>query len=192
MKQNFNNYKEIISLAEKLLVKYEFNPTISPKLDGSRRPLAYRIGEHELSEIFSDQLLNPETTEIDKENFHSWDQNEFLMCGAGKTTCAISPNGDIYPCIVLRTPLGNLKKHSFSEIWHSFENRKIRTMNFQDLKTCTHCELLEYCDRCPGIALLEDGDMFGPSRFFCKIAEVRKSILPLLSFPRKRESRGNP
>jgi radical SAM protein with 4Fe4S-binding SPASM domain len=185
MKQNFDRYKEIISLAGKLDVKYEFSPVISPCLDSSREPLTYRIGKHELLKIFSDPLLNPETIELDKEKFHSWDQNEFLMCGAGKTTCAISPDGNIYPCIVLRIPLGNLRKQLFSEIWHSFENRKIRTINFQDLKTCTHCELLDYCERCPGIALLEDGDIFGPARFFCKIAEVRKSINPLSSLTQK-------
>jgi radical SAM protein with 4Fe4S-binding SPASM domain len=176
MKQNFDRYKKIISLADKLKVRYEFDPAICPKLDGSHMPLEYRLGEHELLKIFSEPLLNPEIIEINEEKFHPRDQSEFLMCGAGKTTCVISPDGDIYPCIVLRIPLGNLREQTFSEIWLSSENRKIRGINFQDLRVCTHCDLLAYCNRCPGIALLEDGDIFGPAGFFCKMAEVRKSI----------------
>lgn len=176
MKQNVDRYKEIISLADRLKIKYEFNPGISPRLDGSRRPLAYRIDEHELLKIFSDQLLNPVTIETDEEKYHRLGQNELIMCGAGRTTCVISPSGDIFPCIVLRIPIGNISKQPFSEVWYSFEAEKFRDMNYCDLKICNQCELLAYCDRCPGIALLEDGDIFGPARFFCKIAEVRRLI----------------
>ncbi len=176
MKQNIDQYKEIILLAEKLKVKYEFNPGISPGLDGSRKPLAYRINEQELLRILSDPSLNPKTTKINDSKLSQWDKKEIFMCGAGRTSCVISTNGDLHPCLVLRMPFGNIRKQLFSEIWDSSDAKKFRAVNFCDLKTCVKCDLAPFCERCQGIALLEDGDIAGPARFFCKIADVRRSI----------------
>lgn len=63
MTPNVAQYKEIISMANRLEVKYELNTVISPGLDGSCEPLSCRIGELELSEIFSDTSLNPDIME---------------------------------------------------------------------------------------------------------------------------------
>jgi radical SAM protein with 4Fe4S-binding SPASM domain len=176
MKCNVGQYKEIISMANKLEVEYELNTVISPKLDRSCEPLSYRINEMQLFEVFSDTVLNPDAFK-EKEDVYDYRIREGMpICAAGRNSFVVSYAGIVSPCAMLRIPFGDVKKQPFPEIWHSVEARKIRAIKFTDIKTCTQCELLVYCNRCPGIALLEDGNIFGPARFFCKMARVRKSI----------------
>ncbi len=176
MTQNVAQYKEIISMANRLEVKYELNTVISPGLDGSCEPLSYRIGELELSEIFSDTSLNPDIIEKHKVIDAPGKREDIPMCAAGRSAFVVSPVGEISPCAVLRVTFGDVKKQPFSEIWHSPAAGKIRATKFTDLRTCSQCELSAYCTRCPGMALIEDGDLLGPARFCCEMARVSKSI----------------
>jgi hypothetical protein len=43
----------------------------------------------------------------------------------------------------------------------------VRAIRIRDLHTCSHCEASRFCSRCPGQALVEDGDLYGPSRAWC-------------------------
>lgn len=178
LKQNIGQYREIISLAEELGVAYQFNPCVLPKLDGSPEPLTHRLGEADLKQIFSDRVLNPDSTERhEKSETQLAEESEAVMCNAGRGACVISPEGEVYPCAALRISFGNLKERSFLEIWRSSENAlRLRALRFSDLPACSKCRLSEYCDRCPGMALLEDGDLRNPANFFCQIARIRKSI----------------
>lgn len=174
MKFNVGSYKEVISLAHELNVKYELNVIISPKLDGSREPLSYRIDGLELSKIVSDDLPGHDITKVKKEFCNLKSKDDLLMCGAGRSSCMISPTGEIYPCAILRIPFGNAVKQPFSKGWQSSQARKLRAMKFCDLMTCAECELATYCSRCAGIALLEDGDLLGPAKFYCEMAKINK------------------
>lgn len=176
MTQNVAQYKEIISMANRLEVKYELNTIISPGLDGSCEQLSYRIGELELSEIFSDTSLNPDIIEKHEVIDAPGKREDIPMCAAGRSSFVVSPVGEISPCAVLRVPFGDVKKQPFSEIWNSPAAGKIRATKFTDLRTCSQCELSAYCTRCPGMALIEDGDLLGPARFCCEMARVSKSI----------------
>ena len=50
-------------------------------------------------------------------------------CGAGRLYCAISPQGDVRPCVFLPVNVGNLKERTFRDIWlnaplfNAFRNR---------------------------------------------------------------------
>lgn len=41
------------------------------------------------------------------------------VCLAGNVTCAIGPDGSVFPCSMLRVPTGNLLNMSFSNIWNN-------------------------------------------------------------------------
>ena len=72
---------------------------------------------------------------------------------------------------------GDLRKDPLAKIWGSGEFSAFRAIRFSDLRICKSCELLSYCDRCPGIAALEDGDILGPSSAACRMAEIRKEVV---------------
>jgi len=69
-------------------------------------------------------------------------------CGAGRLYCAISPQGDIRPCVFLPENVGNLKTQTFKNIWlnaplfNAFRNRA-------NLKgSCGKCTYKSICGGC--------------------------------------------
>jgi radical SAM protein with 4Fe4S-binding SPASM domain len=98
-----------------------------------------------------------------------------LKCLAGITTIGISPQGDIYPCIVLHEPVGNIRDRSLRDIWHTNPVpflSNLRNMKPGDVSECLHCADRFSCKRCPGIAYLETGDLRNPSMTACMIAKA--------------------
>lgn len=86
-------------------------------------------------------------------------------------------NGDLLPCISFQRPAGNIRKKSLREIWERAESlREVRSVTMGKLTDCFPCPVKEHCPRCPGVAWLEDGDMFGRSEGACAIAAVKASI----------------
>ncbi|NNF06968.1 MAG: radical SAM protein [Candidatus Eisenbacteria bacterium] len=47
-------------------------------------------------------------------------------CEAGHTSFMIDPTGDVFPCNILDMPVGNVREHSFMDIWKSEEMEKAR------------------------------------------------------------------
>lgn len=75
-----------------------------------------------------------------------------LGCHAGVTSCAISPNGDVYPCGTISSkfpPLvcGNLQKQRFIDIWqNSPVLRALRSLDVNKLEGhCPECWAREVC-----------------------------------------------
>lgn len=69
-------------------------------------------------------------------------------CGAGRVYAAISPEGDVQPCVFMPIKLGNLRKHSFEYIWlYSPVLNKLRDRN--NLKGgCSLCPYKYVCGGC--------------------------------------------
>jgi radical SAM protein with 4Fe4S-binding SPASM domain len=49
-----------------------------------------------------------------------------IECESLRSTAFVSPEGDLYPCHVWDRPLGNLREHSFAELWHARETLEAR------------------------------------------------------------------
>lgn len=99
-----------------------------------------------------------------------------LTCKVGRGNCAISPHGDVTPCVTFPLKLGNLRESSFNTIWRlepCAELRYLRSMGRADLYACNSCELAEYCVRCTGFIYSETGQMNGPSPAICRQAQLR-------------------
>jgi len=55
-----------------------------------------------------------------------------LPCEMSNDSFFIDPNGEILPCNIMETSMGNLEEKSFEEIWNSTEAKKVR----QQVKNC--------------------------------------------------------
>jgi len=53
------------------------------------------------------------------------EERQYVACSAGILTAVIHANGDVGVC-EQRPPIGNLRKSSFTEIWHSQHAREVR------------------------------------------------------------------
>lgn len=170
-KYNFKDYQNVIRLAKKLGVKYAFDVTISPKLNGDIEPLSLRIDKSMLEEIFMDKEIYPtffsDTT---------YDKKEIILCQAGRNTVGISYSGDVYSCLQMPISAGNIRESSFKEIWDNSEILKhLRIMDEKDV-ICNSCNMVFSCPRCPGLAYLEDRNLYGKSKVCCEIAAAREKI----------------
>jgi radical SAM protein with 4Fe4S-binding SPASM domain len=169
MKQNAGEFQSIKQLAMELGSQFLYDAVIIPRVDGSMEPCRNRLNGEELY-----RLLYPEVQEKKADgDFQDYD----LSCTAGLNGLSISPYGDVYPCMAFKESGGNLTVNSLFEIQHSPIFSKIRSITLSDLPECKKCTLVPYCNRCPALAWLETGDLFGPSYGDCVMARVIKSIV---------------
>jgi radical SAM protein with 4Fe4S-binding SPASM domain len=169
MKQNAAEFRGMRKFAREIGSQFVYDTIVIPRVDGSMDPCRNRLDGEELY-----QLLYPEVQE--KEENGNSRQND-LSCTAGLNVLSISPYGDAYPCMAFKESGGNLIQDSVCEIQHSPIFSTIRSITLSDLPECKGCELVRYCNRCPALALLETGDLLGPSQADCLLARVIKSVI---------------
>ena len=187
MKQNLTAYCGVQALAEELGVPYVLDLTITPKMDGDRSILALRIPSQELLPVL--QSPHAQAPVIEKSNAPllatgsasssgvespAYDD---IPCSAGHNSCYISPYGDVFPCVQMPVPTGNLRRQNFNEIWFgSREMNRVRSLRESQLPICSSCSIREYCERCPGLALMEGGDLRGAYERACELAELNARL----------------
>ena len=136
--------------------------TILPRIDGNLDPTGLRLPQGEV-----ESLLLP----VVGGDFCL--DREAPLCAAANRYCAISSAGDVLACNVLPGSAGNLRNRSFREIWEGSPwLNKVRKIRAKDLHTCNTCDKLAYCGRCHAQALLEHGDLYGPSAYAGERAEA--------------------
>ncbi|MFH1074494.1 MAG: radical SAM protein [Candidatus Firestonebacteria bacterium] len=166
MKSNFSEKRAITVFARKNGFKMLFDPVISPKNDGSAENTEGKIGTEVLERIVKQYCTGWKYSKKDLER-------DFI-CSAGKNFVTVNPVGEVLSCLQIPLSAGSLRKKSFKEIWqNSAVLNKIRKMKLKNLKECAHCEDMRYCNRCPGLALLENGSLYNKSTSACEIAAIR-------------------
>jgi len=100
-------------------------------------------------------------------------------CQAGRAVCAISPYGEVLPCLMMPMLLGNLRDRSFRDIW--WENPSddlvsLRSLSRGDFESCDGCADAAFCERCPGVALAETGSLTGRPPSTCHSAATRAKL----------------
>ena len=194
MRQNLMAYRGVMDLAEKLGVPYILDLTITPMMDGSSGPLEHRASVSALLPVLRDPVLRackPQPTaqassaiSASPSTFGSAVSSgiesaayEDLPCSAGHNSCYISPYGDVFPCVQLPQAAGNLRQEKFEDIWyHAPQLERLRSIRESQLPICSQCEIRSYCERCPGLALMEGGDMLGAYERACALAEEKARL----------------
>jgi len=180
MKQNLNEFQAVKELAEKVGAYFQFGFALFPKTNGSKENLALRLGEEGLQYLLRNEILYSREGMLRKQeqNLKKKDIGKRTLCSAGRDMCAISPYGDLMPCVTLPIKVGNLREIPFGTLWtSSAELIHFRQLRCSDLKGCPECPSYGNCYRCPGLALLEHGDMLGPCEFACQIEEIERSLV---------------
>ncbi|MDM7939838.1 MAG: radical SAM protein [Methanothrix sp.] len=110
--------------------------------------------------ILNDDPLNFWFDEKKKKSIHK--EKIVGGCTAGIAGVAISPELDVYPCVKLRIPAGNLKEQSLKDIWlHSPLFASLR--DWHNLKGhCPSCEYVSICRGCRADAWARTGDYLAP------------------------------
>lgn len=105
--------------------------------------LEYGYSKEVISKIF--QYNSPLETKV-------YRRNRDIGCHAGVTSCAISPNGDVYPCGTVSSNYpdfiaGNLRKTTMADIWkNSTKLKDFRSIELSLIEgNCGECKISYLC-----------------------------------------------
>ena len=164
---NAFEYRDVKAYCEKNNFTYKASPVIFEKNDGDKTPVKLRVDKEKLKIV----LKELDTSDrVGKMKLYKYEH----PCAALFYTISIDANGDVYPCNSVQYKVGNVYENTLYEIWHRSEELKyIQSIKNSDLKECINCQYKEFCDRCPGMALKEGGDLLKCEPFAKPLAEIR-------------------
>ena len=168
MEINKYDYKEVEKFASQNGFNFITTTTIFTKTDGDDSP-------HDLKIKSEAKTIIKETREL-LQKYRSEElsyEKSGIPCGAGFNSITINYDGTVWPCNSLLLPVGNINNESLKEIWENSKSlNQWRAQSVLPLQKCIKCKLKNKCLRCPGMALLEDGDLYGCSSSAKEIAEI--------------------
>ena len=110
---NENELLDMVALTEREGLPYTVDPTLTHKDDGDASPLAFSVTPAGLDRLYG---LLAERGRLPGSNRVAGGLN----CGLGRTTLAVDPEGNVYPCPQWRsTSLGNVRETPLRELWHA-------------------------------------------------------------------------
>jgi len=177
-RDNQDEVLEMKRIANELGVMILFDPVITPRDDGDKDPLALMATDDFLRRFWSD----PEYTaaRIDPVPIPRHDAPGEAVCGTGRSSFAIDPYGNIYPCVQWRRRVANIKEiASLKEVWNDspvlIEVRQ-KAVEMADKLRDMHQEGQAggFCNFCLGVADLQTGDPMSYYPQAAKNAEFRQ------------------
>ncbi len=165
-----DDYGRVRALADRLEASVVFDPHIFPRFDGGLSPTRCRGDDATLTSYFAD----PATQQYDRRGLAPVLPDQ-APCGMARSFLVVSPEGELLPCPMLQTSAGSVRRQPLDVLWREAPIlNELRARTFGGLEVCGTCPRSGYCDRCSATALLEDGDLDGPSSRACHIAELRE------------------
>ncbi len=157
MKQN---EKEKDFLREWLNKKFNLNEI---KKYDIVRPIGRALNDKIINKHLFDQKYSINPTKFSKHNFSNYFYNkEFNSCWGNKI--CIKSNGDIYPCVMSKIKVGNIK----NIIKTLTSKNSYRFLTKDKIKHCKTCEFRYLCDECRAI-YAESKKQIYDKPFTCKI-----------------------
>ena len=172
------NYDEILKIkafAGSIGAQFKFDADLHPRLDGGREPLAFRLRPEQIIEIeYGDPEMREEWRYQFEEDCGAMSPPSELVfpCSVGKKSFYIGPNGHLTHCNYVRSPSYDLRRHRVVEAFEALE-AQLRQLHMPAGEIPHQCGAPKQCMRCPGRALLEEGDPTKAVVYFCEVTEKR-------------------
>ena len=176
MHDNYRDLAAIFDYAKRIGAVARADSKIVAKKNGDPSTLALRVEPEELMSYYRGPFSGctvPGESDADP-------RHEGPLCAAANRYANITSSGDVQACNILPGSGGNLNQHSFQEIWENSPwLNEVRAIRRRDLKECNTCSRFSYCGRCQAQALVEDGDIRGPSSWARRHAEALEQAFDL-------------
>ncbi len=163
-KDNQDEVRAIKALGDSLDATVIFDAVITPRDDGDTEPLELMGTDDFLKRYWSAEFedLRPH------EELEPRDDTQLAaVCGTGRSSFALDPYGNVFPCVQWRRSLGNLRDaESMDEIWHGGND----TLTDVRDKAVEMSSLLNkesdgpFAQYCLGVAEVQTGDALGGYR----------------------------
>jgi MoaA/NifB/PqqE/SkfB family radical SAM enzyme len=177
-RDNQDEVLDMFRLARDLGAVIIFDPVITPRDDGDKDPLDLMATDEFLKRYWS----SPEFAEarIQAVPLPRDESPGEAVCGTGRSSFAIDPYGNIYPCVQWRRKVANIKEiASLKEIWHTspvlVEVRRAAVEMADRLRQMHQSgQSGGFCNFCLGVADLQTGDPMNYYPQAAKNAAFRK------------------
>lgn len=178
MRQNLDEWAEMKNLSEELNIRLRYNPAISPKLNGDKEPLKYRVSPYKVEslrrEIYSHLFERCEQKGVFSES-SSRDTNKLFNCDVGKTEFTISPYGLMRPCVYITSPQYDIINGTVKEEWDKIVEWEKSITPGPDYK-CDTCDVVDHCFWCPARGFLEENSLSACSDYYYKYAKLLSDL----------------
>ncbi len=147
LRQNLDDMDRLYALCRELEIPLHANLTVVDSQNGVSADFCRLSGHEQLQKALA--LLD---TEKPGEGNPPPRDPDAQICNAGKNMLSISPDGDVFPCIMMKEWLGNVKQESLHQIWQRLAVREgVCSLTMRDLcPECGQCNFLDTCSLCPG------------------------------------------
>lgn len=167
MTYNASEFDAVRDFAEKAGCRFVFDFMLVPTDSGDSTMIEHGLSEDQIMEFLikhADKGITPP----------SKTPGSAPLCGAGSNALCINPYGDVFPCLAIREPVGNIKQQTLADIWHSSVLDKIRNTRYCNVHGCRDCDLSGFCSHCAGIGWAECGEINRHSESECLVARATK------------------
>lgn len=173
MKDNVDDYKNIVALSNSIGCKLQISSSISPTLMGDKVKTQLRIDDYKLMNVLNEEWIRtPPPKSVDEKIL-----SKTNVCNAGYFSLTINPYGDVYICSGLGEPIGNLRIEKILDIWNNSPQLKWwKKQSLADVVCMNDCKLQKECSFCPSQAYLETGNCFEKYEEACKIAKIQMEL----------------
>ncbi len=145
-------------IADERGVPWRVDPTLTPRDDGDTGPLAYRASAQAVERVYRELAAVGQLP-------HEARMEGGTNCGLGRTTVAVDPEGNVFPCMQWRrAPLGNVRETRLGDIWAGSAERLeaasvARAANASLIASGGAVAAFPFC---PALALQRTGDPLRP------------------------------
>ena len=179
MRQNAHETDAMIAMATARSFAYSVDLTITARHDGTDGSVAARVDAAQLETLYRGPLRS-----LLPVGRPTPSAPEMFTCNCARGNCAISAEGEVYPCISVPWSAGNVQDRPFAAIWRdSPVFQRIRGLSLPDFSKCAPCEHRAYCTHDRGAAFNATGDYTSADPFVCEGAILAHRIVDESSDP---------
>ena len=174
LNQTADHLPAMIEFCEKNRFLFQIGLKITPRMDGDTRTLDIAPTQEQIHALAS-CISRPEPGIPSNPSPTGPVPFPTDPCPAGRNQCTVSPEGEIFPCLLWRIPCGNVLNDDLAALWkESLILKKIREFRFPVNQECDGCGFFQNCERCPGyLHLIRDTLPDTPS---CSLMRFNTSI----------------
>ena len=155
MSLNSHEANEMAYMSDKLGIPCKIDAKMKPRDDIMHDPLTLQLNNYKLKHIYKAYKKD----HIAAKKINS--SMIYLACVMGRSLLTINTYGDVFPCVQVPIPAGNIRYTTITDIWKNspFLQEVRKFPRKEKIHGCPECGVREYCNRCPGSAFTEAGDI---------------------------------
>lgn len=164
---NFGHYRKLKAMAKSFGALFEVDTAVVPP-HGIKAPSHWNLDQARFRIFARDMKLRAFDLDCGP------GEHSNLACDAGRSVAGISPEGEIYPCVLLPLRFGNVRQ-GFLKAWRGARARAFRREILVSSDKCLACPAVAVCARCPGVSFMETGELTGVAETLCRRTFALKS-----------------